>query len=98
MENVIEYDGWNNTSILCIDCLLMYMICVYIHCVVWEEIGDVLHGLGEDKGWTLLIQQICVSIKVLIQRIHVSIVKYGSVLCNIDTTNMCIYYGVWKYC
>ena len=19
---------------------------------VWEEIGDVLHGLGEDRGWT----------------------------------------------
>ena len=30
----------------------MYMICVYIHCVVWEEIGDVLHGLGDDRGWT----------------------------------------------
>ena len=25
---------------------------VYIHYVVWEEIGDVLHGLGEDMGWT----------------------------------------------
>ena len=20
--------------------------------IVWEEIGDVLHGLGEDRGWT----------------------------------------------
>ena len=28
------------------------MIIVYIHCIVWEEIGDVLHGLGGDRGWT----------------------------------------------
>ena len=28
------------------------MIHVYIHCIVWEEIGDVLHDLGEDRGWT----------------------------------------------
>ena len=28
------------------------MIIVYLHCVVCEEIGDVLHGLGEDRGWT----------------------------------------------
>ena len=26
-------------------------LCVYTSCV-WEEIGDVLHGLGEDRGWT----------------------------------------------
>ena len=26
--------------------------CICIHCFVWEEIGDVLHGLGEDRGWT----------------------------------------------
>ena len=32
--------------------IVCYMLCVYIHCFVWEEIGDVLHGLGEDKGWT----------------------------------------------
>ena len=30
----------------------MYLICVYIHCVVWEKKGDVLHGLGGDRGWT----------------------------------------------
>ena len=30
----------------------MYMTCVYIHSVVCEEIGDVFHGLGEDRGWT----------------------------------------------
>ena len=44
---------------MCIDCE-MYMLCVYIHVlvehcimhIVWEEIGDVLHGLGEDRGWT----------------------------------------------
>ena len=28
------------------------MIIVYIHCIVWEEIWDVLHGLGGDRGWT----------------------------------------------
>ena len=29
------------------------MTYMYIHCVcVWEEIGDVFHGLGEDGGWT----------------------------------------------
>ena len=27
------------------------MISVYIHCIVWGEIGDVLHGLGGDRGW-----------------------------------------------
>ena len=31
------------------------MIIVYIHCIVWEEIGNVLHGLGGDRGWTPLI-------------------------------------------
>ena len=30
----------------------MYMIIAFIHCVVYEEIGDVLHGLGEDRGCT----------------------------------------------
>ena len=25
---------------------------VYILCVWGEEIGDVLHGLGKDRGWT----------------------------------------------
>ena len=29
----------------------VYDLCVYMLCV-WEEIGDVLHGLGEDRGWT----------------------------------------------
>ena len=28
------------------------MIIIYIHCIVWEEIGNVLHGLGGDRGWT----------------------------------------------
>ena len=28
------------------------MIIVYIHCIVWEEMWDVLHGLLEDGGWT----------------------------------------------
>ena len=33
--------------------LMVYMTYMYIHCVcVWEEIGDVLYGLGEDRGWT----------------------------------------------
>ena len=36
---------------MCIDCE-MYMLCVYILCFVWEEIEDVLHGLGKDWGWT----------------------------------------------
>ena len=26
--------------------------CICIHSFEWEEIGDVLHGLGEDRGWT----------------------------------------------
>ena len=30
----------------------MYIIIVYMHCIVLEKIGDVLHGLGEDRGWT----------------------------------------------
>ena len=29
----------------------VYDLCLYTLCV-WEEIGDVLHGLGEDRGWT----------------------------------------------
>ena len=33
-------------------CLMIYMIIVYMYCVVWEEIRDVLHGLGGDRGWT----------------------------------------------
>ena len=33
-------------------CVMMCIIIVYMHCVVLEEIGDVLHGLGEDRGWT----------------------------------------------
>ena len=32
-----------------IDCV--YDLSVYTLCV-WEKIGDVLHGLGEDRGWT----------------------------------------------
>ena len=32
--------------------LMMCIIIVYMHCVVLEEIGDILHGLGEDRGWT----------------------------------------------
>ena len=28
--------------------LMMCIIIVYMHCVVLEEIGDVLHGLGDD--------------------------------------------------
>ena len=73
--------------------------------IVWEEIGDVLHGLGEDRGWTSKpdfvwegdrgwtprIQQIRVSIELLIQQIRVSFVKYRSVLYVIDTANKCIY-------
>ena len=30
----------------------MCIIIVYMHSVMLEEIGDVLHGLGEDRGWT----------------------------------------------
>ena len=33
-------------------CVMMCIIVVYMHCVVLEEIGDVLRGLGEDRGWT----------------------------------------------
>ena len=33
-------------------CVMMCIIIVYMHCVVLEEIEDVLHGLGEDRGWT----------------------------------------------
>ena len=32
--------------------VMMCIIVVYMHCVELEEIGDVLHGLGEDRGWT----------------------------------------------
>ena len=33
--------------------LIVNMTNVYILCVcVWEEIWDVLHRLGEDRGWT----------------------------------------------
>ena len=31
-------------------CVMMSIIVVCMHCVVLEEIGDVLHGLGEDRG------------------------------------------------
>ena len=47
-------------SILTVE--LIQTLCVLIVCCicyvftyivfVWEEIGDVLHGLGEDRGWT----------------------------------------------
>ena len=30
----------------------MYMINVFIHCIVCEELGDALYGLGVDRGWT----------------------------------------------
>ena len=33
-------------------CVMMCRIIVYMHCVVLEEIGVVLHSLGEDWGWT----------------------------------------------
>ena len=33
-------------------CVMMCIIVVYMHCVVLEEIGDVLRGFGEDRGWT----------------------------------------------
>ena len=36
---------------MCID-WVVYMLCVCIHWFVWDEIGDVLHGLGGDRGWT----------------------------------------------
>ena len=29
----------------------VYDLCLYTD-VVWEEIGDVLYGLGEDREWT----------------------------------------------
>ena len=41
----------------CCVCITPLIVCVYdvvficITCV-WEEIGDVLHGLGEDRGCT----------------------------------------------
>ena len=31
---------------------MMCIIIVNMHWVVLEEIGDALHGLGEDRGWT----------------------------------------------
>ena len=33
-------------------CVMMCIIIVYMHCVVLEEIGDVLHGVGGERGWT----------------------------------------------
>ena len=31
----------------------IWQLCVSLHMhFVLEEIGDVLHGLGEDRGWT----------------------------------------------
>ena len=33
-------------------CVLQMFDTLYMH-IVWEEIGDVLHGLREDRGWTL---------------------------------------------
>ena len=51
------------------------MIIVYMRYVVWEEIGDVLHGLGEDRGWTSKSKLF--SIDTAVQ--CVSYVKYGSV-------------------
>ena len=32
--------------------VMMCIMIVYMHCVVLEEIGDVLRGLGKDRGWT----------------------------------------------
>ena len=26
--------------------------CICIYCLVCEDTGDLLHGLGEDRGWT----------------------------------------------
>ena len=31
---------------------MMYMIFVFMLRIVWEWTGDVLHGLGEVRGWT----------------------------------------------
>ena len=36
----------------------MYDFCVYTLCV-WEEIGDVLHGLEKDRGWTSNPDVVC---------------------------------------
>ena len=33
-------------------CVMMCIIIDYMLCVALEEIGDVLHGLGDDRGWT----------------------------------------------
>ena len=37
---------------MCIDWLNLYMIIVSTHCIVWEEMGDVLHSFLEDGWWT----------------------------------------------
>ena len=35
--------------------MMMCIIVVYMHCVVLEEIGDVLHGLGVDRALTSIL-------------------------------------------
>ena len=52
---VLEYDGWSATLNMCLEWSLYMMNCLNtsrMH-IVWEEIGDVLHGLRGDRGWTL---------------------------------------------
>ena len=61
-----------------VDCV--YDLCVYTLCV-GEEIGDVLHGLGEDRGWTPLIQLICLSDNVMIQLICLSLEVLIQLVC-----------------
>ena len=47
-----HWDWWLKDYIIFLYCVMMCIIIVYLHCVVLEEIGDVLHGLGGDRGWT----------------------------------------------
>ena len=43
---LVEYINFMYWLIVCIEPMCLYALCVE------EEIGDVLHGLGEDRGWT----------------------------------------------
>ena len=62
------------------------MIIAYKHCIVWEEMGDVLHGLLEDGGWTSKTDLF--EIDTALQ--CVSFVNYRSVLFDIDIALKCV--------
>lgn len=49
-----------------------------MYSIVWEEIGDVLHGLGGDRGWTPLIIKLAGVSKVKVPKpyVHLNDVEY----------------------